>query len=283
MLIKGIAAGVDAISKIFGIGNTIYSNHKEEERYTNEQDYNRALQQQIFDREDTAYQRAVADAQMAGLSPVVAAGSGGAGTGTVVSAPNKNPAQQISPTQLFSLVRGIQELELAEDANERAWAETNAKIAFDADTLDLARNQAMLDFNLRTSEIFNQAQRWSWEQQQREKEFNAEQKWIDRKFKVDVSELNWQMEQAVKDFERQGVWQQDKHDLERMDTIWRNINGSVNAGSSFLNSILPGGLVKSLGEQVSKMIKGSMKKNNAPQGKYSPDGGYYYSPEDLGY
>lgn len=250
-----LSAGTDAVTGAFSIGNTLYNNAKEEERYIEERDYNRALQQQIFDREDTAYQRAVADAQMAGLSPVVAAGSGGAGTGTVVSSAQKAPAQQISPTELFSLVRGIQELELAEDANERAWAETNAKIAFDADTLDLARNQAMMDFNLRTSEIFNQAQRWSWEQRQREKEFEAGQKWTDRKFTLDASELNWKMEQAIKEFERQGIWRQEDYDLQRMDTIWKNINGSIGAGASFLNSILPGGIIRSLGSQISNMLK----------------------------
>lgn len=49
--------------------------------------YQKEYNQQIFDREDSSYQRAVADAQAAGLSPLVAAGVSAGQSGGVTSAP----------------------------------------------------------------------------------------------------------------------------------------------------------------------------------------------------
>ena len=54
-------------------------------------DYQKALQEKIFQREDTAVQRRMADLEAAGLNPNLAAGSA-AGAGSVVSttAPQKD-------------------------------------------------------------------------------------------------------------------------------------------------------------------------------------------------
>lgn len=58
------------------------------ERYIDERDYNRSLQQEIFAREDTAMQRALEDYTSAGFSPLASVGQS-AGAGTVVTSPSQ--------------------------------------------------------------------------------------------------------------------------------------------------------------------------------------------------
>lgn len=48
-------------------------------------EYQKALQQQIFNREDTAYQRKVNDLVAAGLNPALASSGAGSGAGSIVS------------------------------------------------------------------------------------------------------------------------------------------------------------------------------------------------------
>lgn len=79
------------------ISNLInYKNQKEQ------QAYDRALQQQIFQREDTAVQRRVADLEAAGLNPNLASGSG-ANAGAVVG----SEAAQMGDLNLLGSIQGI--------------------------------------------------------------------------------------------------------------------------------------------------------------------------------
>lgn len=67
------------------------------EQYIESRDYDRAMQQQIFQREDTAIQRAVNDAQSAGFSPLAALGMP-AGAGQVISS-NSAPSNMVQNNQ----------------------------------------------------------------------------------------------------------------------------------------------------------------------------------------
>lgn len=53
-------------------------------------EYNKALQQQIFNREDTAYQRTASDMRAAGVSPLAMQGTNGAGEAVAQTAPHND-------------------------------------------------------------------------------------------------------------------------------------------------------------------------------------------------
>ena len=59
-------------------------------------EYQKQFNQQVFDRQDSSYQRAVADAVQAGFSPLVASGTSAGTAGGVVSAPQRQSTADVA-------------------------------------------------------------------------------------------------------------------------------------------------------------------------------------------
>ena len=112
-------------------------------------EYQKELQQQIFEREDTAYQRKVDDLIAAGINPAVAAGGSGSNAGAVVNtqAPHndmKYQAPQLNIGSVIDTLKSIKQIASIEEQvnvakqqaeyiaslRKKADAETN-KIVFD--------------------------------------------------------------------------------------------------------------------------------------------------------
>lgn len=85
--------GVTALSAIPSIVGSYISSKTAKDINNQNVAYAKELNQQIFEREDTAYQRAVADATAAGFSPLVAAGTSAGQSGGTVSAPQADISQ----------------------------------------------------------------------------------------------------------------------------------------------------------------------------------------------
>ena len=68
-------------------------------------DYDKALQEKMFEREDTSYQRTVNDMRMAGLNPLNMQSTNGAGVTVATTAPqNRFSAQSTQALQLMSTI-----------------------------------------------------------------------------------------------------------------------------------------------------------------------------------
>lgn len=75
-------------------------------------DYTKALQQQIFNRQDSSYQRTVADMRAAGMSPLIMNGTNGAGEALATTAMNNQyqhtqPLDYKSPFEAFNGIANI--------------------------------------------------------------------------------------------------------------------------------------------------------------------------------
>lgn len=79
-----IIGGVNAAAGVF---NTAYSVYQDQRNY----DYQKALQEKQWEREDTAIQRRRADLEAAGLNPNLAAGSGASSSTVPVGSHNITP------------------------------------------------------------------------------------------------------------------------------------------------------------------------------------------------
>lgn len=118
-------------------------------------DYARDIQNQIFEREDNAVQRRVADLEKAGLSKTLAAGSG-AGAGSVVSTHLSNVGNPTSNVQkpsltfqnsLLDVLKGVAEIQgikeqinVAREQKNRIKAETaSINLENDIKTYDFER------------------------------------------------------------------------------------------------------------------------------------------------
>lgn len=246
-------SGVSTGYNIFGNERNHWMSKKqlelENERYIEERDYRRALQERVFEREDTAIQRAALDAEKAGFSPLTVAGNGaasGALVGQTYSAPPSGQAS-FSPIDALSIMRGLQEMQLAADANERAEKQVDAQIAFQSASLDQNAQKLGMDFMLRNAELFNQYQLASEDLKLRGRQFDWQKDSAEKRLIFDINKMQAENNRFAAEFARQGIWREE--DLKRYDEqfTWQKgddvADNLMNLGNLIVNvlGVLNGG------------------------------------------
>lgn len=101
---EGMQAGHLIAQDSIDLFNTGYSVYQDQRNYDFSKDvfdYNKALQQEIFSREDTAYERKRRDLERAGLNPNLAAGGSGSAAGAIVGNSNQAGDHQIYKADLM--------------------------------------------------------------------------------------------------------------------------------------------------------------------------------------
>lgn len=86
---------------LFNTGYSVYQDQRNYQFSKDVFDYNKALQQEIFNREDTAYERKRRDLERAGLNPNLAAGGSGSAAGQVVGMSNQAGDHQLYKADLM--------------------------------------------------------------------------------------------------------------------------------------------------------------------------------------
>lgn len=143
-------------------------------------DYQKALQQKIFEREDTAYQRTVNDMRLAGLNPVSMQGTNAAGEAIQTTSPESTKTSEIQA--LSEIMNVISQLNVNRNNNSVSQANANLinaqaenqkiKNLYESDILAQTLNS--LDLGNIGKRFQNQRDNISWQQELRNLAFNEQ-------------------------------------------------------------------------------------------------------------
>lgn len=165
----GAAASVG--STAVGAYNSYLTAKNSDRNYQNQlnmQRYNEALQQQIFAREDSAYQRTVKDMRTAGLSPLTMNGTNGAGEAIAIDAPQRqNPDFSTTINSLFSIADMMNQLKSRQLQNQNMELQNK----YLADSMQSRVDQA--SYSAKATNLSNIMAEYLNADRERQNEFNS--------------------------------------------------------------------------------------------------------------
>lgn len=258
------AGGLSGVASALGAGSGLIGTivgakqNKDNLRFQRENlDYQKRLQQKLFEREDTAYQRAVEDALKAGLSPAVINGGAGAGSVVSTSAPESNNALAINSLSQLGLAGGsfIDNLtkfsKMSSDKSSQEKAKADIQLAYD----QLAEQSRQFDLHLeymvqegvlnREQAVILQNSQHAHEMNKLTEEFSNASKLATEKYGYDKKLLEQKLNQELEMFTKrleQDIFEFDKEhslNLDRFiqDFVAREQQYKISQGTLLLNNL----------------------------------------------
>lgn len=138
-----------AVTGLANAGVNAYFSKKNLDFQEDNLDYQKAVQQKIFDREDTSWQRAVQDAQSAGLSPLSVTSGNAAGQAISTQAPQ----QSMDMTGALSMVSKLADIEQQEKSRESTEQMASDSLAVDKQEADTQSLKAEAEVAKMTQDV----------------------------------------------------------------------------------------------------------------------------------
>lgn len=129
--------------------NDIAVSHWNIKNQKQQQDYQKALQQTIFEREDTALQRRMEDAKNAGLNPYMVANGTGSNAGSVVSTVTPQMEKTNALGKMLDSVMASQQIKQVKEQTKKLEAETDIAKA-NSTMANLEKNLAKINYGYLT-------------------------------------------------------------------------------------------------------------------------------------
>lgn len=154
MAFDWLSSAIDGVLGLFGLGNSAWNRHSQEKMNQQNLDYAKAMTEKQWERDDTTYQRSVADATAAGFSPLAVLDGG--------LSPNGSPVGYQGVAPQFDINSALQAFSQASNK----LFESNENFKNRSHELQKIKTEYTNALDLAEKELKNDKEKVTWEQEE---------------------------------------------------------------------------------------------------------------------